>query len=358
MLLDIRNLHVSFTGYRGHSRVLNGVNLTVGRGEKVGLVGETGCGKSLTVRAVLGLLQPPRARIRGEIWFAGRNLLALPPGELQQIRGREIAMIFQDPMAALNPVFTVGDQLLDIIARRPGGRPSERAAWARAVDILKEVALPDPERIMRAYPVQLSGGMRQRVLIAMALVNEPALVIADEPGTALDVTIQEQILQVMRALVDAKRTSVLLITHNLGVVRQTTDRVYVMYAGSIAETAPTADLFSAPQHPYTQGLLASVPKLTGEGVPRGIDGMIPDYLNPPPGCRFAPRCQFAQPRCQQPPPWVRVGAEHDVACVLYDDGSRPPAERAAPSPIPLPTGEGTDEASGLPSNTAPAVTRP
>ena len=262
---------------------------------------------------MLGLLQPPRARIRGEIWFARRNLLALPPGELQQIRGREIAMIFQDPMAALNPVFTVGDQLLDIIARRPGGRPSGRAAWARAVDILKEVALPDPERIMRAYPVQLSGGMRQRVLIAMALVNEPALVIADEPGTALDVTIQEQILQVMRALVDAKRTSVLLITHNLGVVRQTTDRVYVMYAGSIAETAPTADLFSAPQHPYTQGLLASVPKLTGEGVPRGIDGMIPDYLNPPPGCRFAPRCQFAQPRCQQPPPWVRVGAEHPLA---------------------------------------------
>jgi len=358
MLLDIRDLHVSFTGYRGHSRVLNGVNLTVGRGEKVGLVGETGCGKSLTVRAVLGLLQPPRARIRGEIWFAGRNLLALPPGELQQIRGREIAMIFQDPMAALNPVFTVGDQLLDIIARRPDGRPSGRAAWARAVDILKEVALPDPDRIMRAYPVQLSGGMRQRVLIAMALVNEPALVIADEPGTALDVTIQEQILQVMRALVDAKRTSVLLITHNLGVVRQTTDRVYVMYAGSIAETAPTADLFSAPKHPYTQGLLASVPKLTGEGVPRGIDGMIPDYLNPPPGCRFAPRCQFAQPRCQQTPPWVRVGADHDVACVLYDDGSRPPAERAAPSPIPLPTGEGTDEASGLPSNTAPAVTRP
>ena len=158
MLLDIRNLHVSFTGYRGHSRVLNGVNLTVGRGEKVGLVGETGCGKSLTVRAVLGLLQPPRARIRGEIWFAGRNLLALPPGELQQIRGREIAMIFQDPMAALNPVFTVGDQLLDIIARRPGGRPSERAAWARAVDILKEVALPIPSASCGRIPCSSAAG--------------------------------------------------------------------------------------------------------------------------------------------------------------------------------------------------------
>ncbi len=323
-LLDIRDLHVSFTGYRGLARVLNGVNLTVGRGEKVGLVGETGCGKSLTVRAVLGLLQPPRARMRGEIWFAGRNLLALPPGDLQQIRGRDIAMIFQDPMAALNPVFTIGDQLRDVIARHPRGRPPEREAWARAVAILKEVALPDPERIMRAYPVQLSGGMRQRVLIAMALVNEPALVIADEPGTALDVTIQEQILQVMRALVDAKGISVLLITHNLGVVRETTDRVYVMYAGSIAETAPTAELFRAPKHPYTQGLLASVPKLTGEGVPRGIDGMIPDYLSPPSGCRFAPRCPFAQPRCQQPPPWIRVGADHAVACVLYDAA---PAQR-------------------------------
>lgn len=317
-LLDIRNLDVGFTSYRGYARVLHGVNLIVGRGEKVGLVGETGCGKSLTVRAVLGLLRPPRARVRGEIWFAGRDLLALPRGDLQQIRGRRIAMIFQDPMAALNPVFTVGDQLLDVIARNPRGRPSRREAWAAALAILKEVAMPDPERIMRAYPVQLSGGMRQRVLIAMALVNEPDLIIADEPGTALDVTIQEQILLLMRSLVDAKGISVLLITHNLGVVRETTDRVYVMYAGSIAETAPTAELFRAPKHPYTQGLLASVPKLTGEGMPRGIDGMIPDYLNPPPGCRFAPRCPFAQPRCQQPPPWVPVAAGHQVACILYD----------------------------------------
>jgi len=322
-LLQIRDLHASFVSYRGLARVLNGVNLTVGRGEKVGLVGETGCGKSLTMRAVLGLLQPPRARVRGEIWFAGRNLLALPSRELEQIRGREIAMIFQDPMAALNPVFTIGDQLLDVIARHPKGRPSATEAWERALAILREVALSDPERVMRAYPVQLSGGMRQRVLIAMALVNEPALVIADEPGTALDVTIQEQILLLMRSLVDAKGLSVLLITHNLGVVRALTDRVYVMYAGSIAETAPTADLFRTPKHPYTQGLLASVPKLSGEGVPRGIEGMIPDYLAPPPGCRFAPRCPFAQPRCQQPPPWVTVGTDHQVACVLYDAAPAP-----------------------------------
>lgn len=313
-LLRIRDLHVEFTGFRGTAHVLNGVNLEVRRGEKVGLVGETGCGKSLTVKAVLGLVRGPHVRVRGEIWFGGRNLLADPAHELRELRGRRIAMIFQDPMASLNPVFTVGDQLLEVIRRNP----SAGAAKEKALAILHEVALPDPERIMRTYPVQLSGGMRQRVLIAMALVNHPDLIIADEPGTALDVTIQEQILRLMRSLVEAKGISVLLITHNLGVVRETTDRVYVMYAGSIAEEARTADLFRAPKHPYTQGLLASVPKLTGEGVPRGIDGMIPDYAAPPPGCRFAPRCAFAEARCQSPPPWITVGEGHHVACVLYD----------------------------------------
>ncbi|MGH2399643.1 MAG: ABC transporter ATP-binding protein [bacterium] len=322
-LLRIRDLHVEFTGFRGTAHVLNGVNLEVRRGEKVGLVGETGCGKSLTVKAVLGLLRGPHVRVRGEIWFAGGNLLADSRHELRDLRGRRIAMIFQDPMASLNPVFTVGDQLLEVIRRGPGGdgaqRQSRGSAKEKALAILQEVALPDPERIMQTYPVQLSGGMRQRVLIAMALVNHPDLIIADEPGTALDVTIQEQILRLMRHLVEAKGISVLLITHNLGVVRETTDRVYVMYAGSIAEEGRTADLFRGPKHPYTQGLLASVPKLTGEGVPRGIDGMIPDYGAPPPGCRFAPRCAFAQPRCQLPPPWVTVGAGHQVACVLYDE---------------------------------------
>jgi peptide/nickel transport system ATP-binding protein len=317
-LLEIRDLHVDFGGYRGSARVLHGVNLRVERGEKVGLVGETGCGKSVTMKALLGLLRTPPARVRGEIWFKGRNLLALSPEELQRIRGREVTMIFQDPMASLNPVFTVGDQLLDVIARGRGGRRNAREAREKAIAILEEVALPDPERILRTYPVQLSGGMRQRILIAMALVNQPDLIIADEPGTALDVTIQEQILLLMQALVEDRGISVLLITHNLGVVRQITDRVYVMYAGTIAETAPTAELFRSPKHPYTQGLLASVPKLTGEGVPRGIDGMIPDYTDPPPGCRFAPRCPYAQPRCQAPPPWVEVGAQHGVACVLYD----------------------------------------
>lgn len=321
-LLRIRDLHVEFTGFRGTTHVLNGVNLEVRRGEKVGLVGETGCGKSLTVKAILGLLRGPNVRVRGEIWFEGRNLFTGPAEDLRKLRGRRIAMIFQDPMASLNPVFTIGDQLLEVIRRGTGGdgarRQSAGTAEERALAILREVALPDPERIMRAYPVQLSGGMRQRVLIAMALVNQPDLIIADEPGTALDVTIQEQILRLMRSLVEAKGISVLLITHNLGVVRETTDRVYVMYAGSIAEEGRTRDIFRDPKHPYTQGLLASVPKLTGEGVPRGIDGMIPDYGAPPPGCRFAPRCAFARPRCQSLPPWVEVEAGHHVACVLYD----------------------------------------
>ncbi len=331
-LLEIRDLHVEFTGYRGTARVLHGVDLRVGRGEKVGLVGETGCGKSVAVKAVLGLFRSPRARVWGEVWFRGRNLLALRPGELQRIRGRDITMIFQDPLAALNPVFSVGDQLLDVIARGRDGRPTAREGREKALAILHEVALPDPERIMRTFPVQLSGGMRQRILIAMALVNHPDLIIADEPGTALDVTIQEQILVLMRSLVEAKGISVLLITHNLGVVRETTDRVYVMYAGAIAETAPTTRLFRAPQHPYTQGLLASVPKLTGEGVPRGIEGMIPDYFAPPPGCRFAPRCPHAQTRCQQPPPWVGVGPEHGVACVLYAPPETAPLRGAGASP--------------------------
>jgi len=325
-LLRIRDLHVEFTGFRGTARILNGVNLEVRRGEKVGLVGETGCGKSLTVKAVLGLLRGPHVRVRGEIWFGARNLLA-SPAALPELRGRRIAMIFQDPMAALNPVFTVGDQLLEVIRRGSGpagaGRLPSADAHGKALAILREVALPDAERIMRTYPVQLSGGMRQRVLIAMALVNQPDLIIADEPGTALDVTIQDQILRLMRSLVEAKGISVLLITHNLGVVRETTDRVYVMYAGSIVEDARTGDLFQAPKHPYTQGLLASVPKLTGEGVPRGMDGMIPDYGAPPPGCRFAPRCPFAQPRCQTLPPWVAVGEAHHAACVLYDPAPAP-----------------------------------
>jgi peptide/nickel transport system ATP-binding protein len=311
-LLEVRGLRVTFSGYRGESQVLAGVDLEVGAGEQVGLVGETGCGKSVAMKAILGLLPSPPVRVEGEVRFRGR---ALGPEELRALRGREITMIFQDPMASLNPVFTIGQQLHDVILR--GGKVPPREAAARARAILREVRLPDPDRVLRAYPFQLSGGMRQRVLIAMALVNEPDLVIADEPGTALDVTIQAQILLLLRDLVERQGISVLLISHNLGVVRQVTRRVYVMYAGTIVEVAPTAALFRTPHHPYTQGLLAAVPKLTGEGVPAGIEGMIPDYVAPPPGCRFAPRCPYAMAVCDTPPPAIPVGPAHQAACWLY-----------------------------------------
>ncbi|MFQ5794284.1 MAG: ABC transporter ATP-binding protein [Candidatus Bipolaricaulia bacterium] len=321
-LLAVKDLEVHFEIYEGTVRVLNGVNLVVGRGEKVGLVGETGCGKSVTMKTIMGTLPIPPGRIvGGEIEFKGRDLLQLSRQELQKIKGKEISMVFQDPMNSLNPVFKIGTQLTDIIrfsgdkGRSDGLNRSE--VTDRAIEVLQAVQLPDPERIMESYPLQLSGGMRQRVLIAMALANEPELLIADEPGTALDVTVQDQILELLKELVQVKNISVLLITHNLGVVRETTDRVYVMYAGNIVEEAPTPELFANPKHPYTQGLLNSVPKLTGEGITSGIAGRIPDYLDPPPGCRFHPRCEFAMPICQQSPPPFQVGDEHHAACFLY-----------------------------------------
>lgn len=337
-MLAVRNLRISFVGLEGVAHVLNGVDLHVGRGEKVGLVGETGCGKSITVKAVMDILKQPPARIdSGEIWFQGRDLLRLDPSARRVLRARSMAMIFQDPMASLNPVFTVGQQLEEVIwwRRWPESGPLEY--WLRrrrrdlrgevramALNALAQVQFPDPERVYRSYPFQLSGGMRQRVLIAMALVMEPELIIADEPGTALDVTTQDQILRLLDRLVAEKQTALLIITHHLGVVRQLTDRVYVMYAGEVVEEGATADLFRNPSHPYTQGLLRSVPRLTGEGLGAGIDGMIPDYYAPPPGCRFAPRCAYATERCQQRPPLVPVGdgkEGHRAACVLYAQSS-------------------------------------
>lgn len=324
-LLEIKDLHVHFDVYGGTLKVLNGVSLVVNPAERVGVVGETGCGKTVTMKAVLGTLPVPPTRIvRGEVIFQGRDLLKLPPSERQRIKGRAVSMIFQDPMSALNPVFTIGQQLNDVIrySANTDQRLSRREIHRRATAILREVQLPDPDRIMHNYPCQLSGGMRQRVLIAMALVTEPQLLIADEPGTALDVTIQDQILKLLKALVDAKGVSVLLITHNLGVIRELSDRVYVMYAGNVVETAPTKALFARPAHPYTQGLLDSVPQLTGAGVPQGIRGMIPDYANPPPGCRFHPRCDHAMPICKERfPPILRVGERHEVACFIYGSKS-------------------------------------
>jgi peptide/nickel transport system ATP-binding protein len=330
-LLEIKDLSVHFKVYGGVLKVLDGVNFHVHPGEKVGLVGETGCGKTTTMKAVLRILPMPPARIpHGQIVFKGQDLLRLKDDPMRRVRGRGIAMIFQDPTAALNPVFTIGQQLIPVIrqAAADGRQLSGAELRRRAVVPLKEVSLADPERLLDSYPIQLSGGMRQRVCIGMALSTNPELLIADEPGTSLDVTIQDQVLRLLHDLVERKRTSVILITHTLGVVRQMADRVYVMYAGNMVEVAPTRKLFHNPLHPYTQGLMQAVPRLTGGGVAHGIPGRIPDYRNPPGGCRFHTRCPHVMEVCRQrKPPFFPVEADHHVACFLYDP-DRPVAREA------------------------------
>jgi len=321
LLLEIKNLHVHYTVYGGQLKVLDGVGLVMHSGERVGLVGETGCGKTTTMKAILRVLPMPPAGIpQGEIYFKGRDILRMSSGELRQVRGRGISMIFQDPTAALNPVFSVGQQMDAVIHHSPlrGKARSRREIHQLAVKSLQEVALADPERLLRSYPIQLSGGMRQRVCIGMALSTGPELLIADEPGTSLDVTIQDQVLRLLRTLVEEKNTSVILITHTLGIVREMTDRVYVMYAGNMVEVAATKELFSNPLHPYTIGLMEAVPRLTGGGVSDGIAGRIPNYLAPPPGCRFHPRCPHAMEIClSEKPASYTIGDDHEVACFLY-----------------------------------------
>lgn len=340
-LLTISDLHVSFESFDGVADVIDGVNLAIGRGEVVTIAGETGCGKSVTMKAILGLLQQPPARINGKITFDGTNLLDLSRKKLDALKGRRMSLVFQDPMSSLNPVFTIGEQLTD--TAQFGGRSRTSAlsflrqkylgdkrarARERVLEMLREVQMPDPEGIMDRYPTQLSGGMRQRALIAQALLNEPDLLIADEIGTALDVTIHDQILDLLEELIDEHDLSVLMITHNLGVARQVSDRIYVMYGGRIVETAPTDELFDAPKHPYTQGLIASIPRLTGETMARGIDGSVPEYLDPPRGCRFHPRCPYAHERCQiDRPSMYETGPQAGVECVLYDQTHDTPYER-------------------------------
>jgi peptide/nickel transport system ATP-binding protein len=319
-LLSVRDLSLDFTvfGRRGH--VLKEVSLDVPEGRHVALVGESGCGKSVTMRAIMGVLKSPPAKITGgEIVFDGRDLLTLPRRAREALRGTAMSMVFQDPMTSLNPVFTIGDQMAAIIKyadRRLGRTRSKAQRQARVYEVLRQVRMPDPERIAASYPIMLSGGMRQRVLIAMALLNETRLLIADEPGTALDVTTQAQILRLLRDLVAERHLALLMITHNLGVVRAAADYVYVMYAGSIVEHGPTATLFAHPRHPYTRALIDCVPKLTGETTFKGIDGGLPDYAAPPPGCRFAPRCPHAMKICATQPKDRRVGEAHGVACWL------------------------------------------
>jgi len=322
-LLEVRDLKVCYRTYRGILRVLNGVNFTVERGEKVGIIGESGCGKTTTMKTILRILPSNGMVCGGEIIYDRKNILKMEGNELNVIRGRKIAMIFQDPTAALNPVFKVGEQFMDMLKHSKaleGKKPTEDELKEEILDMFKEVMLPDPERVFNSYPFQLSGGMRQRVCIAMALATAQELLIADEPTTNLDVTIQDQILRLIKDLVDKRDLSVILISHALGAVRGLVDRVYVMYAGNMIEVADAKELFREPKHPYTKGLLASAPKLTGGGISSGIPGRIPDYLNPPNGCRFNPRCDQAMEICKEKvPPFFDLGS-HKVACWLYKEG--------------------------------------
>ncbi len=325
LLLNIQDLRVHFDVYGGTLRVLDGVNFVVHAGEKVGLVGETGCGKTTTMKAILRILPMPPARIPGgQIYFKGQDVLKMGQNALRKVRSEGISMIFQDPTAALNPVFTVGQQLGAVIKYSMEGKKlSKKQVREGSLNPLREVALPDAERMLDSYPIQLSGGMRQRVCIAMALAASRELLIADEPGTSLDVTIEDQILRLLHRLVEEKDVSVILITHTLGVVREITDRVYVMYAGNMVEVADTQELFADPLHPYTHGLMEAVPRLTGGGVSDGIPGRIPNYLNPPTGCRFHPRCSQVMDICrQEKPAFYRTSERHEVACFLYRDDGR------------------------------------
>jgi len=316
-LLELNNLKMSFYTYAGEVQALRGVSFTLGQGEVIGIVGESGSGKSVTSLSIMGLL-PPAAKIKGgSINFNGRDLLALSPAQMQQIRGNEISMVFQDPMTSLNPVYTVGNQIMEPLMLHQ--HLSRAQAQKKAVEMLALTGIPDPEQRFNQYPHEFSGGMRQRAMIAMALSCQPRLLIADEPTTALDVTIQAQILALMKDLKEHFNTSIIMITHDLGVVAQLCSRILVMYGGIIVEEGSTREIFHNPQHPYTWGLLQSVPDIRkldqGRLIP--IDGQPPDLLLPPPGCPFWPRCQYAMRICAEiKPELTEVNPGHTAACWL------------------------------------------
>ena len=316
-LLDIRNLTVRFPGATGPITAVRDVSFSIDRGGALGLVGESGSGKSVTSLAVMRLLVP-QAIATGEIFFEGRDLLALSPDEMQQVRGERMSMIFQEPMTALNPVMRVGEQVAEaVLAHARSGRASRVEAWQRALDALRDVGIPDHERRARDYPHQLSGGQRQRVMIAMAIVNRPQLLIADEPTTALDVTIQAQILELLAELRTKFGLAMLFISHDLAVVSQVSDRIAVMYGGSIVEMGPAHSVFHSPAHPYTRGLLASVPTLrTDRSKPlRTIDGSVPPANDLPPGCAFEPRCDLRIDACRTAlPALIEVAPGHVARC--------------------------------------------
>jgi peptide/nickel transport system ATP-binding protein len=334
-LVEIRDPYLEMVTFDGVAKVLNGINLTLNRGELLGLVGETGCGKSVTAMSIPRLLAEPPARYtHGEVRFLGEDVLTRNAEVLRKMRAKHIGVVFQDPMTGLNPVFTVEQQMVDAILSRqgaldrvrpfsgwlPSAREQRREASKRAVQLLRRVGIPEPERRIHAYPHEYSGGMRQRVLIAMAISGRPDLLIADEPTTALDVSVQAQILRLIAELVRENNLTVLLITHNLGVVAQLCTRIAVMYAGNIVESGSTRQILQSPKHPYTQGLLKAIPTDDiARGDLEGVPGVVPSLLDPPSGCRFHPRCAFVQDRCRAAlPPTYEPEPGHRVSCVLHE----------------------------------------
>jgi peptide/nickel transport system ATP-binding protein/oligopeptide transport system ATP-binding protein len=318
ILLSIRNLKTEFHSAGRTIRALDGVNFDIEEGGAFGLVGETGCGKSVTALSILRLVPHPPGKIMGgEIHFRGRNLLDLSEDEMRSVRGREISMIFQEPMTSLNPVFRIGDQMMEVITLHQ--KLDRSRALEKAVEMLERVHIPDPRRVFQQYPHQLSGGMRQRAMIAMELSCHPSLLIADEPTTALDVTIQAQILTLIKEMKRELHTSILLITHDLGIVAEMCDRVAVMYAGSIVEQATVEEIFEDPKHPYTQGLWGAIPLIDREKETLAvIPGIVPDLSQPPEGCKFHPRCPFRFETCDRMiPPLLETSQRHLVSCYLY-----------------------------------------
>jgi oligopeptide/dipeptide ABC transporter ATP-binding protein len=344
-LLRVRDLRTYFHTENGVARSVDGVSFDIAAGETVGLVGESGCGKSVTALSLLRLVRPPgRIESGSQISFDGKDLVTLDEKSMRAIRGARMSMVFQEPMTALNPVFTIGDQIAEVV--RVHGAGSKREAWARAVQMLETVGIASPAQRANEYPHQLSGGMRQRVVIAMALVMSPALIIADEPTTALDVTIQAQILELLRELQQKFGTSILLITHDLGVVAETASRVIVMYGGEIVEEAPVVELFASAHHPYTEGLLAAMPQV-GQNRDRlaTIPGSVPPPTRWPSGCRFHDRCPYAWDRCEKEhPPLYQIGGGHTSRCHLAEE-----PQRRAEKHEPLVTrGERPEVAAGVP----------
>ncbi len=320
-LLDVRDLKTYFFTRQGVAKVLDGLSFRIGQGEIVGLVGESGSGKSVTGFSIVRLLKHPGKIVDGQILFEGQDLTKLSDDQIQDLRGRQVSMIFQNPRSSLNPVIAVGHQIAQVLRYRRGmGRAQ---AWQAAIDLLRTVHIPEPERRMGAYPHQLSGGMAQRVMIAMAISCHPKLLIADEPTTGLDVTIEFQIIQLLKEMRDLTGTSVIVITHDLNMAAEVCDRIMVMYAGSIVEEAPVRDFFTTPRHPYTVGLLASRPQLAVEEEIPTIPGNVPDLIKRPSGCPFHPRCRWATAICtEHMPPLLSVAAEHLAACHHVEDVAR------------------------------------